>query len=113
MTFSFGEIYFVNFNPSVGHEYQGERPAIVVQEENISKISQVVTIMPITSQLKQLRPWDILIQKDDLNYLGFDSVIKVQHIYSYDKSRFLFKIGRAGSPTIRSVRGYLRRHFGL
>lgn len=113
MPYAFGEIYFVNFGPSVGHEYNGERPAMVVQEENISNIAPVVAVIPLTSQLKQLKSWDILVQKDDLNCLKEDSIIKVQHIHSYDKSRFLFKIGRAGSPTIRSVRGYLRRHFGL
>lgn len=113
MTFSFGDIYFVECDPSVGREYKGKRPAIVIQEENISKTSPVVTIMPLTSQLNQLKPWDIFVQKDELNCLAENSIIKVNHIHAYDPQRFHFRIGRAGSPVIRKVRGYLRRHFGL
>ena len=113
MVFVFGDIYYVEYNPSVGHEYRGKRPAIVIQEEKISSLSSVITVMPLTSQLNQLRQSDVLIQKDDKNRLTLDSVIKVNHINSFDKQRFQFKIGSAGSPVIRQIRGYLRRHFGL
>jgi mRNA interferase MazF len=113
MIFAFGEIYFVKFDPSVGHEYSGDRPAMVIQEENISKNSSLVTVVPLTSKLQQQQPGDIFIEKDRLNQLLSDSVIKVRNIQSFDKRRFMFKIGRAGSPAVRAVRGYLRRHFGM
>lgn len=113
MAFTFGNIYYVEHDPSVGHEYRGKRPAMVIQEKNVSESSTVVTVMPMTSQLNQLGPSDVLIEKDSKNRLTLDSVIKVHHISSFDKSRFIHMIGKAGSPTIRQVRGYLRRHFGL
>jgi len=113
MAFAFGEIYFVTFDPSVGHEYKGKRPGMVIQEEVISKISPLVTVIPLTSQLNQLMPADILIPKDHLNNLTTHSVLKVRNIQSFDRSRFLHRIGRAGSPIVRQVRGYLRRHFGM
>lgn len=113
MAFAFGDIYYVDHDPSVGHEYRGKRPAIVIQEENRSGLASVVTVMPMTSQLNQLGHSDILIEKDHKNRLTLDSVIKVHHISSFDKSRFIHMIGKAGSPVIRQVRGYLRRHFGL
>lgn len=113
MKFTFGDIYFVNCDPSFGHEYKGKRPALVVQQEEISQHSTVVTVMIMTSKLDQLRHDDILVQKDEKNRLDRASVIKVSHIKSFDKQRFHFRIGRAGSPAIRQVRGYLRRHFGL
>lgn len=113
MKFAFGDIYFVDCDPSVGHEYKGKRPALVIQQEEISQYSTVVTVMMMTSKLDQLRHDDILIQKDGKNRLDKASVIKVWHIKSFDKQRFHFRIGCAGSPVIRRVRGYLRRHFGL
>lgn len=113
MSFAFGEIYFVQFDPSVGHEYKGKRPGMVIQEENISRTSPLVTVVPFTSNLDQHMPSDVIIKKDSLNHLKMDSVVKVRNIQSFDKSRFLHRIGRAGSPVIRQVRGYLRRHFGL
>ena len=113
MNFSFGDIYFVKFDPSFGHEQKGDRPGMIIQEETISKKSSLVTVIPLTSQLNQRQQEDIFIEKDNLNKLNHNSVIKVRNIQSFDKRRFFFKIGRAGSPVIRKVRGYLRRHFGM
>lgn len=113
MNFEFGEIYIAKFHPSTGKEFKKIRPAIVIQESTISKKSPYVTVMPISSQLHKLGPADILLAKDDLNGLKSDSVIQVRQISSFDKKRFVKKIGRAGSPATRRVRGYLRKHFGL
>ncbi|MEK7524719.1 MAG: type II toxin-antitoxin system PemK/MazF family toxin [Patescibacteria group bacterium] len=113
MPFAFGDIYLVEFDPSVGHEYQNIRPGFVIQEEEISKISPYITVLPITSQIEKHAGVDVFIERDNKNRLSVDSIIKVRHISSFDKSRFMHFIGKAGSPTIRQVRGYLRRHFGL
>ena len=113
MNFSFGEIYMVKFDPSFGREYRGNRPGIVIQDDAISKKSSLVTVLPLTTQLNQKQIDDVFIARDSLNKLSGDSVIKVRNIQSFDKQRFLFKIGRAGSPVSRAVRGYLRRHFGM
>lgn len=113
MSFAFGDIYLVKFDPSTGHEYKNARPALVIQEENISRVSPYVTVLPVTSQLEKHSPADVFIAKDGKNKLAVDSVIKVHHISSFDRTRLAHFIGQASSPTIRQVRGYLRRHFGL
>ena len=113
MQFKFGDIYLAKFDPGIGHEYKGDRPAFIAQEDDAAINAQVITVMPITSRLEKFRPPDVMIQQDQKNRLRSDSVIKVQHIYSFDRSRFILKIGSAGSPNVRAVRGYLRRHFGL
>lgn len=113
MNFAFGDIYLTDFDPSVGHEFQKKRPAIVIQEEWISNESSCVTIMPISSKIEKMGKTDIFLQKDGKNKLTKDSIIKVHYICTFDKSRLKHYIGHTGSPTVRQVRGYLRRHFGL
>ena len=113
MKFSFGDIYLANCAPNFGREYGKVRPVIVVQEENISQMSPLVTIMPISSKVEKMEGTDVFVGKDDKNRLSVDSVVKVHQISSYDKERFLHFIGKVNSPVIRKVRGYLRRHFGL
>lgn len=112
MTSSFGDIYLVEFEPSVGHEYRKKRPAMIIQQEPVSHFP-CITIVPLTTKIENCGPRDILIQKDHINHLTCDSAVVVNHIATFDKSRFIHYIGKAGSPTIRQVRGYLRRHFGL
>jgi len=104
-----GEIYLVNFEPSVGREYRKVRPALVIQSKKID--SSLVTVMPISSNIQSWQDPDILVQKDTKNRLMCDSVIKVRQVSSFDKRRFIKKIGEVNSPVIRKVRGYLRKHF--
>lgn len=113
MILEFGDIYLVNFDPSVGREYRKVRPALVVQRGMISINSPYVTVMPISSRLENLRGPDVFLPQDRLNRLMTNSVIKVRQISSFDKRRFIKRVGRVGSPINRQVRGYLRRHFGL
>lgn len=108
-----GDIYLVDFDPSVGHEYKKKRPALVIQEEEITKTSPCISVMPLTSKFKNMAAHDVFIPKDKKNQLLDDSIIKVHYLKSFDKSRFIHFIGMANSPVLRQVRGYLRRHFGL
>ncbi len=113
MKIKFGDICLVKFNPSVGDEFKKVRPALVVQSEKASGKSPYITVMPISSRVERLTEDDVFMGKDKKNRLMTDSVIKVHHISSFDKKRFMKVIGQANSPVLRKVRGYLRRHFGL
>lgn len=110
---TFGDIYLTDFEPSIGHEYRKKRPALIVQEADVSKNSSCFTVMPISSKLEQMGSHDVFIEMDEKNRLTNDSAIKVQYICTFDRQRMLHFIGRAGSPQVRAVRGYLRKHFGL
>jgi len=108
-----GDIYFVKFDPSIGHEYRKTRPALVIQTAEISDSSSLVTVMPISSHIEKYQDPEIPIEKDEKNRLAHDSVIMVRQISTFDRSRFVRKIGEANSPVLRKVRGYLRKHFAL
>lgn len=110
---AFGDIYLADFDPSVGHEYKNKRPAIVIQEESLSATAPYATILPMTSKLEKRGGVDIFVEKDGKNNLANNSIIRVRHISTFDQTRLIHFIGRAGSPAIRQVRGYLRRHFGM
>lgn len=110
---TFGDIYLVNCEPSFGREMKKVRPALVIQESKIGENSPYVTVMPISSKVDKLTAVDVYVPKDAKNNLIADSIIKVRQISSFDKKRLIHFIGKANSPTVRSVRGYLRKHFGL
>ena len=113
MKIKFGDICLVKFNPSTGDEFKKVRPALVVQSKEASKSSPYITVMPISSKIERQIQDDVFMGEDNKNRLMVDSIIKVHHISSFDKKRFIKVIGQASNPTIRKVRGYLRRHFGL
>ena len=106
-----GEIYLVNFEPSQGSEIQKVRPGIIIQSEQID--SNLVTIMPLSSKLKNKVFEEITIKKDKNNRLFSDSVIKVKQISSFDKFRFIHFIGKIDKVLLLEIKKYLKKHFDL
>lgn len=109
----YGEIYLVDFDKTVGHEYKGKRPALIVQSNKQMRMGNLITIMPMTSQTDNCISDDILISKNRQNRLFNNSVIKVYQISSFDRLRFINRIGVAESETMNSVKSYLKKHFDL
>ena len=101
MTILFGHIYLVNFDPSMGKEYQKVRPALVVQSNTIH--SELVTVIPISSKAEKKEADDILVLKDSRNRLLHNSLLKVRQISSFDKRRFIHHIGEADPKIINAV----------
>ena len=106
-----GEIWFVEFNGQ-GHEYQKTRPAIVIESDSQLKITNVITIVPVTKR-QDKHGDDIFIKMDEQNKLMYDSVIKVHNIQTFDQSRFIKKIGVVDEEVMKKIQLYLKKHFGI
>lgn len=44
-----GDIFYVNFNPSKGHEQKNRRPAIALSNDLVAKTSNMTIVAPISS----------------------------------------------------------------
>ena|SRR3989338_5603301 len=47
-----GDIVWVDFSPTKGHEQSGRRPAVVISVRSYTKVSGLTTVCPITSHAK-------------------------------------------------------------
>ena len=94
MNINQGEIWMVNFEPSVGSEIQKLRPAIVVNDDRIGRFG-IKIVVPITQWKEQYNdyPWIIKIIPDEINGLSKDSSIECFQIKSFAVDRFDKKIG--------------------
>ncbi len=110
---SFGDIVWVEFDPGVGHEYQGKRPAIVVESDEQLKKTSLVTIIPLTSQKKNCLPDDILVEAEKDNNLMVDSIAKMYCITSFDYERFKKVIGKINEDVKIKIKKYLKKHFNI
>ena len=106
-----GEIWLVNFDPAIGTEYKKVRPALVIQSDKM--ISPLVTVVPLSSQLKSHEKNDMLVAKNSQNRLFSDSLLKVQQISSFDKERFFHFIGIMSQKSLLPFEKYLKKHFDL
>jgi len=108
-----GEIWLVRYDPSVGHEFKKDRPAVILSSDDILNYSSLVTVMAITSNLSDCLSNDIEVIKDKTNNLYADSVIKVYHLSSFDKQRFIKKIGGVDKTALVKIKNYLKKHFDI
>jgi mRNA interferase MazF len=47
-----GDIVWIDFDPAIGHEQNGRRPALVISPEKYNKISGRGIFCPVTSKIK-------------------------------------------------------------
>ena len=60
-----GDVYWVSLNPTIGTEAQKTRPGIVVSSNILNASLNRVMIVPITSQIKRLYPFEASVSIDD------------------------------------------------
>src|SRR5438309_11833510 len=88
-----GQVYWLDFDPSTGHEMSGRHPCLVVQNDVGNQHSALTIVVAITSNLRVASlPVGVLIPAGE-GGLTRDSVAHCGHIYSVDKSRLASKVG--------------------
>jgi mRNA interferase MazF len=85
-----GEIFFVQFEPSVGFEIKKSRPGLIIQ---IEPYRNTVIVLPISSKQKTSDSFEFTLKKSELNRLYLDSVVILDQVKSFDRSRFIGKVG--------------------
>ena len=48
-----GDIVYLDFNPTKGHEQNGFRPAIVLSNDVFNSFTKMVIVCPITTNIKE------------------------------------------------------------
>ncbi|MEF2278707.1 type II toxin-antitoxin system PemK/MazF family toxin [Deinococcus sp. YIM 134068] len=74
-----GQLIWATFDPSLGHEQGGRRPALVVSNTRYNARTGLMICMPITSQAKGYTTEIALPQT-----LGTRGVVLASHIYTMD-----------------------------
>ncbi|MDD2935276.1 MAG: endoribonuclease MazF [Candidatus Pacebacteria bacterium] len=73
-----GDIVWLDFDPTKGHEQKGRRPAFVLSLKSYNKKSGLVLFCPVTSISKKY-PFEVIV-----NNCPIDGVILVDQIKSLD-----------------------------
>ena len=98
-----GDIYLVNFDPTLGSEVQKTRPALILQNDTANQYSPITIVAALTSKFDDnIYPTEVFIKSPE-GGLGIDSVILLNQIRSIDKQRLVKRIGKLDSVTMIQV----------
>ena len=108
-----GEVYLVNFDPTIGAEIKKTRPALILQNNIANRHSPVTIVAAITSQLsKPLYPTEVLIVPPE-GGLQKESAVLLNQIRTVDKQRLVKRLGALNPGTMSKVDGALQISLGI
>ena len=109
-----GDIYLVNFDPTLGAEIRKTRPALVLQNDIANGSSPITIVAAITSKFNEtLYPTEVLIPAKGKGGLSVDSVVLLNQLRSVDKKRLVKRLGKLSAENLVQVDRAFRISLGL
>ena len=81
-----GEIYYANLSPAVGSEMDKRRPILIVSNDANNRAANTVTILPITSNVIRIYPFEVLLNPEDSG-LSKPSKVQAQQVRTISQQR--------------------------
>ena len=107
-----GEVFLVNFDPTVGAEAKKTRPAVVVSNDINNAHSPIVSISPITSNVIKVYSFEVEIPTG-IGGLKTRSKVMVNQTRTVDKIRLIKKLGHLPDQIMADVTRALKLHYDL
>lgn len=109
-----GNIYLADLNPTIGSEVNKKRPIVIISN-NISNIySEVITVIPITSNISKVYPFEALIKSNSVSGLSQDSKAQCQQIRTISKTRIIKPLlGKISVDEMEQIEMALKLHLNL
>ena len=87
-----GEIWDAFFDPTLGSEQSGRRPAVIISGNLVNDNVRTVIVCPLTSKLKEYKG-NLILDPNERNGLDKRSEVMTIHVRSLSKERLKRKIG--------------------
>ncbi|MEG4500577.1 type II toxin-antitoxin system PemK/MazF family toxin [Microcoleus sp. F10-C6] len=108
-----GEIYYANLSPTVGSEIDKRRPVLVVSNDANNRAANTVTILPITSNVTRVYPFEVLLNPEDSG-LSKPSQVQAQQVRTISKQRISSDaVGSLSEEIMQLVNAVLKLHLDV
>lgn len=107
-----GEVFLVNFDPTIGAEAKKTRPAVVVSNDINNVHSPIISIAPITSNVTKVYSFEVEIPQG-VGGLKSRSKVMVNQTRAVDKIRLIKILGHLPEQIMAEINGTLKLHYDL
>ena len=93
-----GEVWWVNFDPSVGGEIRKQRPAVIVSNDAANHFLNRVQVMPLTSNVDKLYPSETYV-----TFRGKKAKAMADQLTTVSKKRLINSAGLISSTEMEGI----------
>ena len=99
----------MNLDPVIGSEVGKTRPAVVLQNEMANRTSPTVTVIPLSTKVERVFPFQVLIPAGE-GGLTRESKVLCEQIRTLSTKRLLQHLGSLPPERLEQIRTALERH---
>lgn len=93
-----GEVWWINFDPSIGGEIRKQRPAVIVSNDAANLYLNRVQVVPLTSSVHKLYP-----SEAPVTFRGEKAKAMADQLTTVSKQRLLNPAGSLSSIDMESI----------
>lgn len=93
-----GDVWWVNFDPSVGGEIRKQRPAVIVSNDAANRFLNRVQVVPLTTAVDKVYPSEAMV-----TFRGKKAKAVADQLTTVSKERLVNKGGAVGSAAMKDI----------
>ena len=93
-----GDVWWINFDPSIGGEIRKMRPAVIVSNDAANQFLNKVQVVPLTSSVSKLYPSETYV-----TFRGKKAKAMADQLTTVSKKRLINSVGSISSSEMEGI----------